>query len=69
MNEAVKLIETKEKYKYKVESESLLSFKTKVYLPFKRLLDIFFGIIGIILTIPFFIIIKISYLINGDKNE
>ena len=34
MNEAVELIETKEKYKYKVESESLLSFKTKVYLPF-----------------------------------
>ncbi len=67
MNEAVELIETKEKYKYRAESESLLSFKTKVYLPFKRIMDIFFGIIGIVLTIPFFIIIKISYLINGDK--
>jgi lipopolysaccharide/colanic/teichoic acid biosynthesis glycosyltransferase len=67
MNEVVELIEMNENYKHKVKNVSYLSVKTKLYLPFKRLMDIFFGIIGIILTIPFFAIIKISYLINGDN--
>jgi len=40
---------------------------TLIYLPFKRLLDIFFSLIGLVLFIIFSIIIKVCYLITGDK--
>lgn len=70
MNEAVETIETKEKIKSRlktIDSTSLLSTKTKIYLPFKRIMDIIFGIVGLVLTIPFFILIKISYLLSKDN--
>ena len=38
-----------------------------VYLGFKRLLDLLFGLIGLILLIPLTLIIKLCYLISGDK--
>lgn len=36
------------------------------YLIVKRVLDIFFGIIGVIILIPMTIIVKIAYLLTGD---
>lgn len=40
-----------------------------IYLIFKRLTDIFFSIIGLILFIPLTIIIKICYISTGDFNS
>lgn len=40
----------------------------KLYIIIKRLFDILFSIIGIIIMIPTTIIIKISYMINRDYN-
>ena len=37
-----------------------------IYLILKRILDIIFGLIGIILLIPITIIVKIAYLFQGD---
>ena len=37
-----------------------------LYFGFKRLFDIFVGIIGIIIVIPIFLIVKIAYMIEGD---
>lgn len=42
--------------------------KHTVYLFFKRLFDIFFGLIGTFLLIPITIIIKIAYLLSGDTH-
>lgn len=36
------------------------------YLIVKRILDIFFGIIGVLVLIPITIIVKVSYLLTGD---
>lgn len=36
------------------------------YLFIKRILDIIFGIIGLIILIPIALIVKISYMLNGD---
>ena len=40
--------------------------KRKAYLIIKRLSDIIFGLIGMILLIPVTLIVKISYMLNGD---
>ena len=39
------------------------------YLIIKRILDVFFGLIGCILLLPLAIIIKISYLLAGDTSS
>lgn len=69
MNDAVEITKTKESKKVLERSYDLLKLKTKIYLPFKRLFDIIFSLIGIILTIPFILIIKISYIINKDYSS
>ena len=38
----------------------------KMYLIFKRILDIVFSVIGCILLAPFYIIIRLSYILTGD---
>lgn len=38
-----------------------------LYLGFKRILDFIFGLVGLVLLIPITLIIKIAYLISGDK--
>ena len=39
----------------------------RIYFVIKRLLDIFFSIIGCILLVPIYIFIKVSYLLSGDN--
>ncbi len=52
-------------------SDELISLRIrkKIYKITKRLFDILFGIIGIILLIPIALIIKISYMLTGDFNK
>lgn len=69
MNETLEVENTKTKISEKVKDVNMLSLKTKIYLPFKRVFDILFGIIGVILTIPFILIIKISYVLNKDYSS
>lgn len=69
MNETLEIKNAKANIETKSNSKSILSLKTKIYLPFKRILDILFGIIGIVLIIPFVLIIKISYIINKDYSS
>lgn len=38
-------------------SASVLSTRQKIYLPFKRFLDLFFSLIGILILIPFMLIV------------
>lgn len=38
-----------------------------LYLIFKRLFDFLFGLIGLVLLIPVTVIVKLAYLISGDK--
>ena len=40
-----------------------------LYLVFKRLLDILFGLIGLVLLVPVSAAIKIAYLLSGDKES
>ncbi|MGN1372246.1 MAG: CpsB/CapC family capsule biosynthesis tyrosine phosphatase [Candidatus Coprovivens sp.] len=54
--------EQKEKIKEKIDK------KTKIYLITKRIFDILISLIGLILLIPFLIIIKLLYLKDKDKN-
>lgn len=73
MNEAVELIETKEKYKSNknvllntnVRSETSII----IYQAIKRIIDIFGALLGCILLIPMSIIIKIISIINKDYNS
>ena len=56
MNESVVTVSTSE-------------YSTKgIYFVFKRLFDIIISLIGIVLLIPVSIIVKIAYLIDGDKD-
>lgn len=54
---------------YKTLSCGAFSFTPgqMLYLWLKRLMDIFFGIIGLVLMVPVTLIIKIAYLLNGDS--
>ena len=54
---------------YKSLSIGAFSFKPgqMLYLAFKRFVDFFFGLIGIILLVPITIIVKMIYLLSGDK--
>lgn len=56
---------------YKAVSVSAFSFTPKqiFYLAIKRILDIFCGIIGAVVLIPITAIVKICYLISGDKSR
>ena len=60
MNETLEVENTKTKINVNAKEINILSLRTRIYLPFKRLFDILFGIIGVILTIPFILVIKIS---------
>lgn len=48
------------------ETVEKVSAKKLAYLVVKRTFDILVGLIGIILTIPFIMIIKVAYLFTGD---
>ncbi len=69
MNEMLEVENTKTKINVNVKETNTFSLRTRIYLPFKRLFDILFGIIGVILTIPFILIIKISYILNKDYSS
>lgn len=69
MNEALEVENTKTKINVDAKEINILSLRTRIYLPFKRLFDILFGIIGVILTIPFILVIKISYILNKDYSS
>ena len=69
MNETLEVENTKAKINVNAKETNILSLRTRIYLPFKRLFDILFGIIGVILTIPFILIIKISYILNKDYSS
>lgn len=69
MNETLEVENTKAKINVNAKEANILSLRTRIYLPFKRLFDILFGIIGVILTIPFILIIKISYILNKDYSS
>lgn len=69
MNETLEVENTKTKINVNTKEINILSLRTRIYLPFKRLFDILFGIIGVILTIPFILVIKISYILNKDYSS
>ena len=69
MNETLEVENTKTKINVDAKEINILSLRTRIYLPFKRLFDILFGIIGVILTIPFILVIKISYILNKDYSS
>ena len=56
---------------YKTLSVGVFTFSLSqlMYLVLKRLLDILFGLIVLVLLIPIIIFIKISYLLSGDKES
>ena len=56
---------------YKSLSIGAFSFKPgqMLYLAFKRFVDFFFGLIGIILLVPITIIVKMIYFLSGDKEK
>ena len=43
-----------------------ISYKKLTYLFIKRLFDILFGLIGLLLIVPFVLIVKLAYVITGD---
>ena len=47
-------------------TESIIETKRTIYLFFKRLIDIVFGFVGIVLLIPLTIIVKLIYILTGD---
>ena len=69
MNETLEVENTKTKINVNTKEINILSLRTRIYLPFKRLFDILFGLIGVILTIPFILVIKISYILNKDYSS
>lgn len=69
MNETLEVENTKTKINVDAKEINILSLRTRIYLPFKRLFDILFGIIGVILTIPFILVIKITYILNKDYSS
>ena len=69
MNVTLEVENTKTKINVNTKEINILSLRTRIYLPFKRLFDILFGIIGVILTIPFILVIKISYILNKDYSS
>ena len=69
MNETLEVENTKTKINVNAKEINILSLRTRIYLPFKRLFDILFGIIWVILTIPFILVIKISYILNKDYSS
>lgn len=54
---------------YKTLSVGAFTFRPSqiFYLFFKRLLDILFGLIGLVLLIPVALAVKLAYLISGDR--
>lgn len=48
------------------EIEGISAFKFNIYLCLKRVTDIFFSIIGILILIPLTIFVKIAYMLSGD---
>lgn len=56
---------------HKTLSVGVYSFtgKQMTYLVIKRLMDLFFGIVGVLCMLPLMMVIKISYLLSGDKKS
>ena len=54
---------------YKTLGLGSFSFKSDqlIYLAFKRLMDILWGLIGLVFLIPVALLVKIAYLISGDR--
>ncbi|MCR5801703.1 MAG: sugar transferase [Lachnospiraceae bacterium] len=55
-------------YSVSETDEDAFSFGQIMYMGAKRLFDIAFGLIGIVLLIPMMLIVKICYLVSGDKD-
>ena len=45
----------------------LTAFAVWAYLAVKRVLEIVFGVVGVVLLLPISLVVKLSYLISGDK--
>lgn len=52
-----------------IEKTSSFSVSKRVYFILKRLTDIVFALLGCILLVPIALIVKITYMINGDFNS
>ena len=60
--QAIDIIEINTKTKEKVKSK-------KLYFTVKRVFDILISLIGMILILPIALVVKVSYLISGDKHS
>lgn len=60
--QAIDIIEINTKSKEKVKSK-------KLYFTVKRVFDILISLIGMILILPIALVVKVSYLISGDKHS
>ena len=56
---------------YKALAVGAFSFEQSqlIYLVFKRAFDIVFGLLGLIFLVPISLLVKIAYLISGDKDK
>ena len=52
-----------------LEKVSSISIRKTLYCGIKRLFDIFCSLIGCIFLLPIALIVKISYLLSGDKKS
>lgn len=54
---------------YKALGLGVYSFtgKQMIYMAVKRLMDIVFGLIGLVALLPLMLIVKVSFLLNGDR--
>ncbi len=52
-----------------IEKTSSFSVSKRVYFILKRLTDIVFALLGCILLVPIALIVKITYILNGDFNS
>lgn len=53
----------------KSEKKSMIGIKNLIYHFVKRVFDIFFALIGIVLLIPAYLFVKISYMVTGDFSK
>ncbi len=68
MNEVAQLEVTNRKSRETIISKSIFK-KKMLYFALKRMVDIIFGLIGCICLLPIALVVKIVYLLTGDKHS
>lgn len=68
MDDVAQLEVTNTENREDIIKKSILK-KKMLYLGFKRLIDIVFALIGCICLLPITLIVKITYLLNGDRHS